>query len=142
MPAEELSRWLGYLGLEAHGRATVTDSMLRHGEVFDGLDPDAAASRVDLALRRFKPETVALAAAQPGVDRELALRTRRWLAERRDDHLRIGGADLLAAGIPEGPGIGRALAATFALAIDGEATGRDEQLARAIEFARADAHPE
>jgi tRNA nucleotidyltransferase (CCA-adding enzyme) len=142
MPAEELSWWLDHLGLEASGRATVTDAVLRHGEVFDGLDPDDAASRVDLALRRFKPETVALAAAQPGVDRELAQRARRWLAERRDDHLRIGGADLRAAGIPEGPGIGRALAATFALAIDGEATGRDEQLARAIAFARADAHPE
>lgn len=142
MTPEQLADWLDRMGLESHQRAIVADAALRHGEVFDGLSADDEASTIDAALRRFKPETVVLAYAVPGADRELAERARAWLDVRNHDYLMISGADLRRAGVPEGPAIGRALAATMALAIDGEATGRDEQLRRAIEFARADAHPE
>lgn len=141
MEAERLADWLDRLGLQSHQRAIVADAVLRHAEVFEGSSPADEPSKFDAALRRFKPETVVLAYAVPGADRELATRAREWLNARNHDHLLIGGADLRRAGVPEGPAIGRALAATLALAIDGEATGRDEQLRRAIEFAREDAHP-
>lgn len=142
MPSAELTSWLDRLNLEAGERAVVSEAVLRHDEILVGLAPDVEESALDTRLRRCKAETAALAAAVPGVDRELAARTRTWLRERRDDHLQISGADLLAAGIPEGPAIGRALAATLALTVDGEIEGRRQQLQRAVEFARTIAHPQ
>jgi len=57
----------------------------------------------------------------------------RWIGELRHITLAIGGADLLAAGIPEGPEIGRRLRRTLARRLDGElAPGRDAELAAAL----------
>ena len=44
---------------------------------------------------------------------------RRWLAELRHVRLRIDGEDLLAAGIPAGPEVGRRLGAAMAMRLDG-----------------------
>jgi tRNA nucleotidyltransferase (CCA-adding enzyme) len=60
----------------------------------------------------------------------------RYVGEWRDLRLEIGGADLLAAGIPEGPAIGRGLAAALAAKLDGQVEGRDQELATALEAAR------
>ena len=58
---------------------------------------------------------------------------RRWLAELRHVALAIDGDDLLAAGVPRGPQIGRRLAATLDQRLDGElGDDRDEQLAAAL----------
>ena len=56
---------------------------------------------------------------------------RRWLEDLRHRRLEITGDDLLAAGL-EGPAIGRALDAATAAMLDGEAEGRDAQLAAAL----------
>jgi tRNA nucleotidyltransferase (CCA-adding enzyme) len=50
--------------------------------------------------------------------------------------LEIGGADLLAAGIPEGPAIGRALEETLRRKLDGLVSGRQGELRTALELAR------
>ena len=50
--------------------------------------------------------------------------------------LEIGGDDLLAAGVPEGPAIGRALEETLRRKLDGLVNGRDEELHTALELAR------
>jgi tRNA nucleotidyltransferase (CCA-adding enzyme) len=49
--------------------------------------------------------------------------------------LDISGTDLLAAGVPEGPAVGEALEAALAAKLDGEAAGREEQLAVALRAA-------
>ena len=50
-------------------------------------------------------------------------------------HLEITGADLLAAGVPEGPEIGRRLRETLALRLNGELTnGREAELSAALEL--------
>lgn len=54
----------------------------------------------------------------------------------RDVKLEIDGSDLLAAGVPEGPGMGRALATTLRQKLDGRLSGRDGELAAAIEAAK------
>lgn len=141
MDAAELAQWLDHLGLPADARDVVTDAVTRHGDALAGLDSTIEASKLDAALRRFKPETVVLACAVPGIDRELAQRAREWLDNRNHQYLLITGADLRRAGVPEGPAIGRALAATLALAIDGEAVDRAEQMRRALAIAAEDAHP-
>jgi tRNA nucleotidyltransferase (CCA-adding enzyme) len=50
--------------------------------------------------------------------------------------LEIGGADLLAAGLPESPALGRALDETLARKLDGEIAGRAEELRVALDLAR------
>jgi tRNA nucleotidyltransferase (CCA-adding enzyme) len=60
----------------------------------------------------------------------------RYVAEWRDVRLEIGGAELLAAGVPEGPAVGRGLAAALAAKLDGHVGGRDAELAVALEAAQ------
>jgi tRNA nucleotidyltransferase (CCA-adding enzyme) len=59
-----------------------------------------------------------------------------WVTDLSGVRLEIGGADLLAAGIPEGPAIGRALEETLRRKLDGLVDGRDEELRSALELAR------
>jgi tRNA nucleotidyltransferase (CCA-adding enzyme) len=62
----------------------------------------------------------------------------RYVREWRAVRLEIDGSDLLAAGVPEGPALGRGLAAALAGKLDGQVGGRDQELAAALEAARAD----
>jgi tRNA nucleotidyltransferase (CCA-adding enzyme) len=52
--------------------------------------------------------------------------------------LEIGGNDLLAAGIPQGPAIGRGLRAARQRKLEGEISGREEELAAALRAAAAE----
>jgi tRNA nucleotidyltransferase (CCA-adding enzyme) len=61
----------------------------------------------------------------------------RYLEEWREVRLDIDGGDLMDAGIPEGPAIGRGLAAAMRAKLDGEVSGADEELRVALEAARA-----
>ena len=60
----------------------------------------------------------------------------RYLAEWRDVALEIDGDDLMRAGIPEGPAVGRGLQAALRRKLDGEVSGADQELAAALEAAR------
>jgi tRNA nucleotidyltransferase (CCA-adding enzyme) len=77
---------------------------------------DAPADLWELAARA-PLEGVALAGA---LDDDAAAPARRWLAELRHVRLRIGGEDLLAAGVPEGPEIGRRLRLALRARLSGE----------------------
>jgi tRNA nucleotidyltransferase (CCA-adding enzyme) len=61
----------------------------------------------------------------------------RYVADWRNVRLDIDGADLIEAGIPQGPAIGRGLAAAMRARLDGEASGADEQLRVALDAARS-----
>jgi tRNA nucleotidyltransferase (CCA-adding enzyme) len=86
-------------------------------------------------------EAVALAApwdpAQLLVARALGAE---WLDRYAEDwrhvRLEITGEDLMAAGIPEGPAIGRGLEAALSGKLDGELSGREEELSIALAAAR------
>jgi tRNA nucleotidyltransferase (CCA-adding enzyme) len=60
----------------------------------------------------------------------------RYLLEWRDVSLEIDGGDLIAAGVPQGPAIGRGLAAALRGKLDGELSGREQELAAALAAAR------
>ena len=60
----------------------------------------------------------------------------RWASELRPVALEICGADLLAAGVPQGPAVGRALDETLNRKLDGLVSGRDEELETALFLAR------
>ncbi len=50
----------------------------------------------------------------------------------REVELEIDGTDLIAAGVPEGPAVGRGLATALRRKLDGEVAGREQELAAAI----------
>jgi tRNA nucleotidyltransferase (CCA-adding enzyme) len=62
----------------------------------------------------------------------------RYAAEWRDVALEIDGADLIEAGVPEGPALGRGLEAALSAKLDGEIWGRNAELEVALEVARGE----
>lgn len=78
------------------------------------------------------PEAVAIAGALGP-----AQAARDWLTRLAHVRLEISGADLLAAGIEQGPAVGRALSAALDAKLDGRADGREAELDRALRAARA-----
>ena len=86
------------------------------------------ASQLAHVLSGLPVEAVSLAGAGGAAEP-----VRRWLDELRHVALRIDGDDLLGAGVPRGPQIGRRLSATLDLLLDGElADDRAAQLATAL----------
>jgi tRNA nucleotidyltransferase (CCA-adding enzyme) len=61
----------------------------------------------------------------------------RYVTDWRHVRLEIDGGDLLARGIPEGPAIGRGLAAALRAKLDGEVAGPEEELEVALGAARS-----
>jgi tRNA nucleotidyltransferase (CCA-adding enzyme) len=61
-----------------------------------------------------------------------------WWASWRDATPDVNGSDLVAAGVPPGPKIGRALAALRVALLDGLAADRDSQMAIALAAAGDD----
>jgi tRNA nucleotidyltransferase (CCA-adding enzyme) len=130
---EELHPWLEGLQLDAGAR----DAIARAARVAPALvDALRERERMPSELRELfagePPEALALALAL-GAPAEPILR---WATELSGVRLEIGGADLLAAGVPEGPALGRALEETLRRKLDGLVAGRDDELRTALEVAR------
>ena len=62
----------------------------------------------------------------------------RYAGEWRHVRLEVSGDDLLAEGIPEGPAVGRGLEAALSGKLDGEISGREEELRIALAAARGE----
>jgi tRNA nucleotidyltransferase (CCA-adding enzyme) len=120
--AELLQRWLGHLEFPAADRDVVT----------------AASRWVTGAPLRSARTPVEIARAAEGAPIEaVALaggaNARVWIDELRHVRLEISGDDLLDAGIPEGPDLGRRLRAVLERRRAGELQGREQQLRAAID---------
>ena len=130
---EKLDLWLGDLHLLADER----DAAARAARV---------APRIAMALRQREhspSELRALLGREPLEALALALALRapsepvlRWVSDLRAIGLEISGDDLLAAGVPEGPAVGRALEETLSRKLDGLVSGRDAELETALLLAR------
>ncbi|HET7177488.1 MAG TPA: hypothetical protein VFI63_02255 [Solirubrobacterales bacterium] len=93
--------------------------------------PERPSEAVELARGRGPVElTLARAMGADWLDRYLL----EWLPLR----LEIDGHDLIEAGVPQGPALGRGLAAALRRKLDGEICGRDEELAAALAAAGGD----
>ena len=122
---EKLDLWLGDLHLLADER----DAAARAARV---------APRIAAALREREhspSELRALLGREPLEALALALALRapsepilRWVSDLRGVSLEITGDDLLAAGVPESPAVGRALDETLNRKLDGLVSGRDAEL--------------
>ncbi|HEY8778750.1 MAG TPA: hypothetical protein VIL93_03080 [Solirubrobacterales bacterium] len=88
--------------------------------------PLRPSDAVELA-RDARPEELVLARAMGGA----------WLddyaREWRGVTLEIDGSDLISAGVPEGPAVGRGLDAALQRKLDGEISGKDEELRAALD---------
>jgi len=130
---EALDLWLADLNLPADER----DAASRAARV---------APRIAMALRKSEhtpSELRELLAREPLEALALALALQApsepvlsWVTNLRNVGLEISGADLLAAGVPEGPAIGHALEETLRRKLDGLVSGRDQELDTALQLAR------
>jgi tRNA nucleotidyltransferase (CCA-adding enzyme) len=130
---EELDLWLAGLHLEARDRDAVSRAARAAPRLSDTLRKrEHTPSELRALLASEPPEALALAMALRAPSGPVL----RWVTSLSHVRLEISGADLLAAGIPEGPAIGRALEETLRRKLDGLIGGRDEELATALELAR------
>jgi tRNA nucleotidyltransferase (CCA-adding enzyme) len=101
---------------------------------------EAGALRLSSATPRKPSEGAALARGRLPAELAAArVAGAAWLddyvREWRHVALEIDGSDLMAAGVAEGPAVGRGLAAALDAKLDGEASGRDEELRVAVSAA-------
>lgn len=96
-------------------------------------DRPASPAEIQVLAHDHVPEVLAMARAA-GAD---------WLDEYvhrlRHVELEISGDDLIDAGVPEGPAVGKGLNAALAARLDGEVSGREEELRLALEAAGPEA---
>jgi tRNA nucleotidyltransferase (CCA-adding enzyme) len=130
VPGRRLRALLDALAFEAPDRDAIVAAATRAPSLADALSAARSPSQVAAAVDAAQPELVALAGALGPADQ-----ARAWLERYRRVALEIDGADLLSAGIPEGPAIGVALRAALAAKLDGRASGREEELAEALRAA-------
>jgi tRNA nucleotidyltransferase (CCA-adding enzyme) len=107
------------------------------------LGPAGGEEALAEAAPKRPSEAVALAAPRDSVELLLARALGaewldRYLTEWRSISLEVDGTDLIAAGVPQGAAIGRGLQEALRRKLDGEISGRDQELAVALEVARGD----
>ena len=133
--AEALHPMLDRLALTRHERDRVARAAEVGGHLAHQLTPDLAASEIHGLLHGEPAETLAVALAW-GAPGEPVLR---FVSDIGGARLEVTGDDLVAAGVREGPAIGDALAETLRRKLDGQVSGREEELALALELAREEA---
>ncbi len=130
---EELDLWLADLNLPADARDAASRAARVGPRIALALrERELAPSELRDLLAREPLEALALALALRAPSETVL----RWVTDLRGVGLEISGADLLAAGVPEGPAIGRALEETLRRKLDGLVSGRDEELETALLLAR------
>jgi tRNA nucleotidyltransferase (CCA-adding enzyme) len=131
VPRERRRALLDRLGFSAPDRTAIVASAARAFELADRMRAASSRSALAEAADGAPEEAVAWAGAL-GPREAAAL----WLDELRHLGLEIDGEDLLAAGVPRGPAVGRALRAALAAKLDGIASGREGELAAALAAVR------
>jgi tRNA nucleotidyltransferase (CCA-adding enzyme) len=130
--AEALHPLLDRLALTRQERDTVARAAEVGGHLAHRLAPELPDSRIHELLHCEPVETLAVALAW-GAPGEPVLR---YLSDLRGARLEVTGDDLLAAGVPESPAVGDALRETLRRKLDGQVSGRHDELALALELAR------
>jgi tRNA nucleotidyltransferase (CCA-adding enzyme) len=131
VPAPELASLLDSLGFEASDRDAITAAASGSDALAAQLGAAGRPSEIAAAVAGADAEAVALAGALGPADA-----AHEWLERLRHVRLEIDGHDLLDAGVPEGPAVGRGLAAALAAKLDGITAGREAELAAALQAAR------
>lgn len=107
------------------------------------MGPAGNEDRLAAATPHSPSEAVELARGCPAVELVLARALGaewldRYMDEWRSVALEIDGGDLIAAGVPEGPALGRGLGEALRRKLDGEISGREQELQAALRAARSE----
>ncbi len=130
-PRAEIVALLDRLEFAAPDRDRIVATAIAATRLTGELPAAEQPSQLRAAVSGVPPEGLALAG---GLSEPAAEPARRWFTELRGVRLLITGDDLLAAGVPEGPEIGRRLDVVLDMRLDGELTvGRDAELRAALE---------
>ena len=132
IPSGQLRQLLDRLAFEAEDRDVIISTVTRASEVAEALSAARQPSEIFRAAAGAPLELVALAGALGPSDAAAS-----WIERLRHVHLEIHGSDLLAAGVPQGPAIGRGLRAALEAKLDGRVKGREAELAAARQAAEA-----
>jgi tRNA nucleotidyltransferase (CCA-adding enzyme) len=132
IPAEDLAALLERLEFEAPDREAIVAAATRAAQLAGPLAAATRPSEIAGAAHGAGAELVALAGALGPAES-----AQTWFQELRGVSLEIDGADLLERGVPEGPSVGRGLRAALAAKLDGEARGREAELAVALRAAQS-----
>lgn len=124
---QRLHAWLDGLGVPARERDPVVVAAGDARALAAVLAAAAQPSEISGAIGRRPVEAVALAGALGPAEA-----AREWLERLRHVRLEITGDDLLAAGVPAGPEVGERLQRTLAARLDGQVSGREQELAVAL----------
>ncbi len=127
---DELIALLDALAFEAADRDAIVAAATQAPELAERFKEARRPSEIAAAAEGAGPELVALAGAI-----EPKREATEWLTRLRHVGLEIDGSDLLAAGVPQGPAVGRGLRAALAAKLDGRARGREEELTQALQAA-------
>ncbi len=130
--ADELGGLLDALAFEAGDRDAIVAAANGAPALARRLERAARPSEIAEAVGGAADETVALAGAL-GAEEP----ARAWLERLRRVKLEIDGDDLLDAGVPQGPAVGRGLAAALAAKLDGLVAEREAELDAALRAARS-----
>jgi tRNA nucleotidyltransferase (CCA-adding enzyme) len=126
---DALVPWLEHLGVTREQRERVAKAARDAPALAEGLKGvELSPSAIQALLGDEPPEALALALAL-GASPEPILD---WASRLRFVRLDITGDDLIAEGVEPGPALGRALAETLRAKLDGEVSGRDEELRYAL----------
>jgi tRNA nucleotidyltransferase (CCA-adding enzyme) len=131
LDGEALRGLLDRFGFDASDREVIVATAIGAEPLASALSAATRPSELAGAASGAPPELVALAGAL-GPDAA----ARAWLDHLRRVALEIDGRDLLAAGVPEGPALGRGLDAALLAKLDGETRSREDELAVALQAAR------
>jgi tRNA nucleotidyltransferase (CCA-adding enzyme) len=132
VPRRELEQMLERLAFEAEDRDVIVAAATGTDALAHAVSAARMPSEIGAALAGAPPELGAIVGALGP-----AAAAQDWLDSLRHIRLEIDGNDLLAAGVPEGPAIGRGLRAALAAKLDGLANGREAELAHALAAATA-----
>lgn len=128
-----LEQFVDSLALRADEREAVLRAARKAPQLARLMKVELPPSAIHALLHCEHPETLALTLAFGAPGGPIL----RYLADLQQVSLEITGHDLVAAGVPESPALGRALEETLKRKLDGELDGREAELAYALEVARS-----
>jgi tRNA nucleotidyltransferase (CCA-adding enzyme) len=131
---EWLHLWVEDLHLGRQQADAVLRAAAKGPQLASTLRNELTPSAVHAVLSCEPPEALALALAR-GAPGDQVLH---YLADLRGVRLEITGHDLVEAGVPESPELGRALDETLRRKLDGEVSGREQELELALALAKGE----
>jgi tRNA nucleotidyltransferase (CCA-adding enzyme) len=130
IPAGRLTELLDRLGFEAADRTAILPAATQADDLARRLTAAQRPAEIAEAVAGAPEELIVAAGALGPADQ-----AEQWLHHLRHVALDIDGADLLAAGVPQGPSVGQGLRAALSAKLDGRAPDRAAQMQEALRVA-------